>query len=173
VLPPESWEPSLECRTLDADDTGALTALFERCHGYFELVQDVPAGDEEVDDFLTDCPQGRTEEDLVCFGVFSGDDLLGVASTFRDFPTPGCWWVGLFLVDPDRRREGFGRAFFEALTAWFGSQGASSVQLGVLEPNHGGRLFWERLGFEFVRVGRPVTEGVAQPVPTDVLGLRL
>lgn len=170
---PECWEPTLRCRAIDFDDAEALADLFARCHDYFELVQGAPAGDEEVDDFLTDCPQDRTEEDLFCFGVFAEDDLVAAASSYRDFPAEGCWWIGLFLVDPERRGAGFGRAFYEALAMWFIDEGADEVQLGVLEPNEGGRIFWERLGFEFLRGGRPLTEGVPRPVATEILSMRL
>ena len=169
---PESWDPTLDCRALDSDDAEALLALFVRCASFFELVGAAP-GDEEVDDFLTDCPPDRTEEDLFCFGVFAGDDLVAAASTFRDYPSHGCWWIGLFVVDPDVRGVGVGRSFYDALASWFADQGAHGVQLGVQAPNEGGRHFWERLGFEFARPGRPVVEGVRTPVPTDVLAISL
>ncbi len=170
---PEGWDPSLQVRPIDADDAEGLSSLFARCADYFELVQGAPAGDEEVDDFLTDCPEDRTEDDLYCFGVFAGDELVAAASNFKDFPDPDTWWIGMFLVEPDRRGTGLGRAFFEALYDWFLDQRALEIQLGVLEPNEGGREFWVAMGFEHLRPGRPVVEGVPRPVPTEVLSLRL
>lgn len=168
-MAPESWEPGYACRVLDADDHEALHYLFARCSDFFELVGGAPAGDEEVDDFLTDCPEDRSEEDLHCFGVFAGDDLLAAVSAFADHPSPGCWWISLFLVDPGLRREGMGRAFYGALAEWFEEQGARRVELGVHEPNDGGRRFWEQLGFEYLRPGPDVTERDGPPVATDVL----
>jgi ribosomal protein S18 acetylase RimI-like enzyme len=54
-------------------------------------------------------------------------------------------------VDPNRRREGFGRSLLEDLLARFAGHGARRVRLEVSTKNRGAIAFYERLGF--LRVG--------------------
>ena len=166
---PEPLSPDLSCRRLSEDDSADITALFERNEEFFVLAQGAPADEEETEDFLTDCPIGRSEEDLRCYGVYRGDELLAVASCFLHHPEQGTLWISLFLVDEVERGAGFGRGFYDALERWAVAEGGAAFQLGVVSANAVAFAFWERMGFRWLRQGRPIIEGHGRPVPTEVL----
>jgi ribosomal protein S18 acetylase RimI-like enzyme len=49
-------------------------------------------------------------------------------------------------VDPAARRNGVGRALFNALKAWFREKGAGYIQLNVAHNNPVSQAFWRALG---------------------------
>lgn len=55
-------------------------------------------------------------------------------------------FVGGASVAPDARRNGVGRALFQALKAWFREKGVSTIQLEVGHNNPVSQAFWREMG---------------------------
>lgn len=60
-------------------------------------------------------------------------------------------WVYYLAVDPERQREGLGRAMMAAAEAWLQRRGVWKLQLLIREENIAVRWFYEALGYRDVR----------------------
>src|SRR3977135_1232099 len=57
-------------------------------------------------------------------------------------------WVYYVAVDPDHRKNDFGRAIMAAAEDWLRAQGQTKIMLMVRPDNHQVRAFYDRLGYE-------------------------
>ncbi|MBD2415278.1 hypothetical protein FACHB389_23510 [Nostoc calcicola FACHB-389] len=51
--------------------------------------------------------------------------------------------------------KGLGSQFYQAYESWVAQQEAQSVFLAVLQENQPGLTFWQKLGFEVIRIAPP------------------
>ncbi len=63
------------------------------------------------------------------------------------FRQPYYGYVTDTCVDERWRRQGIGRALFEALRAWFRAQGLLTMQVNVAARNPTSQAFWRAMGF--------------------------
>ena len=162
-------------------DRPAVQALLERCTDYFELVEGAPPGDHAVDDLWTDVAPGKTLDDKLLLGLWDlSGHLVGLLDVMRDYPEPGEWFIGLLLIDPAQRSQGTGAEVYRAFATWAAGCGALAIGLGVVEANTGAYRFWQRLGFEVMRVTPPRPFGsrehavtfMRQPLTPDYAAVR-
>lgn len=131
------------------EDGPNAQTLLERAADYSELVMGLPPGPAEAQSLYTDLPEGKGYEDKLLLGVYTADhQLVGVLDAVRDYPEPGEWWIGLFLLQPDVRGQELGDRMYRVFETWAGAQGAHGIRLAVLEQNVNGERFWRRRGFE-------------------------
>ena len=57
-------------------------------------------------------------------------------------------WVYYVAVDPDRQKQGFGRAVMEAAEQWLRQTGIAKMQLMVRPDNNKVQAFYESLDYE-------------------------
>jgi ribosomal protein S18 acetylase RimI-like enzyme len=76
----------------------------------------------------------------------NGDGVVGFAHGVVS-PTEGFGTVLRLYVDPDRRREGVGRALLEAIEARL-VEDCHRLQATVLSANEAGRAFYRAAGYE-------------------------
>jgi ribosomal protein S18 acetylase RimI-like enzyme len=63
------------------------------------------------------------------------------------FLHPDFGYITDTCVDEDYRREGVGRALFEAAKSWFRAKGVTNIRVSVASENPGSMTFWRDLGF--------------------------
>jgi RimJ/RimL family protein N-acetyltransferase len=139
-------------RQLTEHDLEALQTLCDRCTDYSELAEGVPTPSDAAHNILLrDRPPGKTIDDKIVVGLFANpEQMIGVVDIGRDYPEPGIWFIGLFLLAPTARNRGIGSCLFLALVDWATNLGASQIRIAVLEENTKGFRFWQRLGFEVI-----------------------
>jgi len=72
-------------------------------------------------------------------------------------------WVYYLASDPERRRQGIGRALMQAAEGWLKEYGAPKIQLMVRSENEQARGFYLSLGYELqdvVTIGRRLDQAV-------------
>ena len=81
-----------------------------------------------------------------------GEVVLGSAKMGPNRPGPGSHiGTASFMVDPDARGKGVGRALGEHVVAWHREQGFRGIQFNaVVETNTVAVRLWESLGFRVV-----------------------
>ena len=92
-------------------------------------------------------PPGRT--------VVAIDDegaVIGTANMYRNRPGPGAHVASAsFMVDPQRARQGSGRALGEYVIEWARASGFRAIQFNaVVECNEPAVRLWRSLGFKVV-----------------------
>jgi ribosomal protein S18 acetylase RimI-like enzyme len=143
-------------KLLQAADRSELQTLLEKCADYTLLVTGSPPKPSAASSLLVDCPPGKTLEDKVVIGISAEKQgLMSVLDTIKDYPNPGDWWLGLLLIDPALRNQGFGRLIVQSFEGWVKLRGARRTFLGVVEENQRAYQFWLKMGFELVEKRPP------------------
>jgi len=142
-----------------------LQQLLERCGDYYELVEGRSAGPGAAIDELTDGPAERIPHDLFCLGIMDRHyTLAGAIGALRNHRRPNQWYLGLMLLDPVQRNQGFGAAAYRAFENWIATQGADSILLAVVEANVRAARFWQSQGFGWPRCYPERTIGLRRHV---------
>ena len=132
--------------TLDpVADLDRITDLFARAGDYIQLESGKSPNPDFVHDTLTGIPDGA---DIFLRGFERPDKTLaGFASNLRHYPEHGHWYMGLLLLDPAERGRGLGRIAAQNIIDAARADGAPCIRIAVLDQNHKGRAFWDRMGY--------------------------
>jgi L-amino acid N-acyltransferase YncA len=92
-------------------------------------------------------PPGRT-----VVAVTDGGEVVGTANMYANRPGRGAHIASAsFMVDPEHRGRGVGRALGEHVLDWARSAGYRGIQFNaVVETNTGAVALWRSLGFEVI-----------------------
>ncbi len=152
--------PDYSITPIDFTHTTQLQALFERYADYALIVEGGAVSPHAAQEALQETPPGRSLADKFLYCVWHPQaQLVGVLEGMRGYPDESTWWIGLLLLDPAVRGQGLGRRLVQRFGAWAQVQGATALMLGVVADNHPAFAFWQRQGFELVRVSEPRTFG--------------
>lgn len=138
------------------EDIPAITLLCQKCHDYMLLVDGHPAVPEDIEDDFLSVPPGKSLDDKFVFGIMNQQsEMTGLLDTLRGYPDEHTWWIGLLLLTPEIRSHGIGRKILQGFFEFARQRGAQEIMLGVVEENLNAKAFWEKLGFESIRVTEP------------------
>ncbi len=148
--------PAYSITPIDSTHADQLQALFEHCADYALIVEGGAVSPHAAQEAMQETPPGRSLADKYLFGVWhQQNQLVGVLEGMRNYPEESIYWIGLLLLDPAVRGQGLGRRLVQRFGAWAQAQGATALMLGVVADNHPAFAFWQRQGFELVRVSEP------------------
>jgi len=94
--------------------------------------------------------------------VDAEDELLGAAEIVSDLFAQSVWHIGLFLVATNQHGNGLAHQLYEAIELATQTDGARWLRLGVVADNVRGVRFWQRCGFQQVRVREDYAPGERQ-----------
>lgn len=166
-VPGREWESGWELewegepvvvREPGPGDEAALLALFEECEDWFVAATGLPSAPGDVQSLFYALPEGAAPQDKVVLLVEWAGVVAGVVDAVRDHPEPGAVAVGMFLLAPEARRRGLGRAVAGALLARAG--GVTRVTATVPPGWAPGERFLERSGFVLEDPGTTPAAGV-------------
>lgn len=144
-------------RLLGAADAPAIHDLYRRCDDYFLLQDGGIASAAEAETLFTDVPSTMSADDQVVVGWCQEQELYALACILMGYPKPGDWYLSFLLLDPGFRRRGIGHEIYVGLERWASVNGACRMLLAVLAGNEPALRFWQRQGFEELRVTGPTT----------------
>jgi len=104
-----------------------------------------------------------------CFAAELDGKIVGTATTTRYVPDkgPGSFgWVGMVLVDPEKRRYGIGSTLLKKCIAYLKETGVETVRLDATPI---GKQVYDKLGFHDEYLLER-WEGTARKVPGGVIG---
>jgi GNAT superfamily N-acetyltransferase len=138
----------LDVRPLDPDDGVPLQQILQSDPDYFTLSFGVPPGPAEAQSLYVGLPEGKTYDDKLLLGGFSGDgSLQAVLDVIRDHPVAGQWALGLVFVTSTARRRGVGTSLYQALASWAYDRGARRFRARAPRRAPGAVAFLSRNGF--------------------------
>jgi ribosomal protein S18 acetylase RimI-like enzyme len=139
------------------DELRALQRVMESDEGYFLRVTGHPPGPADAQSTLMFVPEGVSPDDKAPFGVWAGDELVGILDLLLRYPDDETLYIGLLLIDRGRQGQGIGTAAVQALERellprwpW-----VRRLRLGVVRSNDQVLGFWRRLGFTETGEVRP------------------
>jgi len=116
-------------------DYDAVYALWLSCSGM---------GLNNLDDSREGIKQFLQRNPTTCFTAVSDDAVIGVILAGHDGRRGFIYHTA---VDPNRRKEGIGKALVETAMEALKAEGIHKVALVVFDHNKEGNAFWEKLGF--------------------------
>lgn len=131
---PSASDGRLAIRSAEDADLPAIITLWERC----ELTR--PWNDPHAD-----LSRARKRENS---DVLIGRNGKSVVATVMVGHDGHRGWVYYVAVDPDRRKQGHGRAIVSAAESWLRERGIEKLQLMVRPDNTQAKAFYEMLNFE-------------------------
>ena len=142
-------------RNLEPADEDGVLAVFAACEDWFVAETGQPSAPGDVQSSFYAVPEGADFDDKVLLVVEAGAEVIGFVDAVRRYPHTAAVAVGAFLIHPDFRRLGIGRAVAEALFAEAADAGIAQVNTHVTEGWEPGRKFLAALGFTFSAPRRP------------------
>ncbi len=139
-------------------DTDLIEALYAEAADYWLLADRTQPDRAKAEAFFTDTPPGADPVLSRRLGLFVAGHLSGVAELSFGFPEPGDAYLGLMILAPRLRGQGFGHRLLAEIEGRARGAGARCLYLAVLDENPRGRAFWEREGFAPTGVWRDDAE---------------
>jgi len=84
--------------------------------------------------------------------VDTENELVGVAEIVSDLFAKSVWHIGLFLVATNQHGNGLAHRLYAAIELAMWTSAARWLRLGVVAGNARGVRFWQRCGFQQLRV---------------------
>jgi ribosomal protein S18 acetylase RimI-like enzyme len=139
---------SMEIRVYDETDENALLALWERCELF------VPWNNPRQD-IARKLTEGR---DLFLVGLVERRLIASVMGGYDGHRG----WLYYVAVDPEFRKQGYGRRILEAVEARLIAKGCPKINLQVRSHNRKVIAFYESLGYiesDLVSMGKRLEDG--------------
>ncbi|GAB6108301.1 GNAT family N-acetyltransferase [Fusibacter bizertensis] len=76
------------------------------------------------------------------------DCPIGFVELYHGYPDEDTLWIGMFVIDADARRHGFGKTAIEALSLLASDYHLKFMGIGVSLKNWTGLKFWHSVGFK-------------------------
>lgn len=137
-----------------ADEDGVL-AVFTACEDWFTAATGQPSASGDVQSSFYSLPEGADLDDKALLVIDAGSEIIGFIDAVRRYPHVAAVSIGTFLIHPDFRRLGIGRAVSEALFSAAREAGFAQINTHVVEGWMPGRKFLAALGFTFSAPRRP------------------
>ena len=166
----------IEIVALDPDchvnaDAARVMDLFQRASDYVHLEKGTPPDLSYLRETF-DGPPKLAREDRFVLALERDRTLLGTAAYIRNFYDTGEWYMGLLLLDPTVRGQGYGSALAARVIDQARQDGGTCIRIAVLEANPNARRFWEKHGYVLERSvpGDPEGDGHIRHVLKQELG---
>ncbi|MEU0405302.1 GNAT family N-acetyltransferase [Streptomyces sp. NPDC006197] len=137
----------LRVRDLEPDDEPDVLGLFEASEDWFSHAFGQPAMPGDVQSLYYSLPEGVEFEDKAMLVIEAEGRIIGLIDAVREYPERGTCSVGMFLIRPDCRRFGLGRAVASELVGSLVADGCTEVIALVAEGWQPGLKFLDALGF--------------------------
>lgn len=156
-------DKEISARYLKDTDHDAIFSLLKACEDFFLLSHGIPSAEDDAHDLLTDLPPEISPDQKGVIGFFDRDFMLAAALDFLiGYPGENIWFIGLLLIHPDLRGQGFGTRILSGFEAWARTNQGKALMIGVLECNTTALHFWKANGFMEVERSGPRTVGLKQ-----------
>jgi GNAT superfamily N-acetyltransferase len=156
-------EPGRICPLIPRLHAGALADFYARAADYVLLETGTTPDAGTVEEFFADAPPGSDPASSLKLGLYlrhgQGEVLAGIVDLGFGYPEPEDAYLGLMLLAPEARGQGWGRRFLSHVIQASRGRGARRLVLAVLEENPRGRAFWESEGFRVVLTPPPMKLG--------------
>jgi ribosomal protein S18 acetylase RimI-like enzyme len=143
--------------TGDPEELRALQRVMESDEDFALRVTGHPPGPADAQSTLLFVPEGSAPDDKAPFGVWAGEELVGVLDLLLRYPDAETIYIGLLQIDRARQGQGIGTAACRALERdllprwpW-----ARRLRLSVVRTNDQVLGFWRRMGFTETGEVRP------------------
>ncbi len=102
---------------------------------------------ESLTEVISDVPEGSGAENKFFVGFYEDGKLLAVLDLITGHPNEKSAFIGWFMVDAERHRQGIGSQILADVRAAVKGWGYDSISLGCIKENAEALAFWQNNGF--------------------------
>ena len=137
----------LEVRRIKEPGISSVYHLYRDNRKYYRKEQ-VAFALRGLTDVITDLPDFEEGDKQYFLGFYDEkDELTAVLDLITGYPDDQSAFIGWFMVDADRQRQGIGSQIFADIRASLQALGFSDLSVSVRRNNTDAARFWESQGF--------------------------
>jgi len=103
---------------------------------------------ESLTEIISRVPEGAGKNDKYFVGFYEGEYLISVLELITGYPESNDAFIGWFMVDGHRQRQGIGSQIFADVRAAMAAQGYNYLSLSCEKENEDAIRFWKAQGFK-------------------------
>ena len=147
-FPIKSLSSDFEVRRIEDDGVASVINLLRGNRRYYRELG-IKHGSRNLTDLISSLPEGDDERKTNFVGFYDTDNkLIAVLELIINYPENGKAFIGWFVVDATRQRQGIGSQLFADIRATLSAQGFENLELRVQKNNEIAIDFWTSLGFK-------------------------
>ena len=147
-FPIKSLSSDFEVRRIEDDGVASVINLLRGNRKYYRELG-IKHGSRNLTDLISSLPEGDDERKTNFVGFYDTDNrLIAVLDLIINYPENGKAFIGWFVVDATRQRQGIGSQLFADIRATLSAQGFENLELRVQKDNETAKDFWTSLGFK-------------------------
>ncbi len=102
----------------------------------------------DLTDVITDLPEGAGRDNKHFVGFYNEDNqLTAILDLITGYPDEKAAFIGWFMVDAEKQRQGIGSQIFADVRASLQALGFTHLSVSIRKNNTDAQLFWESQGF--------------------------
>ncbi len=143
----DSLSTSHEVRRLTEADITDVYNLCKSNQKYYECTNSAPTV-ESLTEIISRIPEGVDQSSKHFVGFYEKDKLVALLDLITGFPEKDDAFIGWFMVDGQRQRQGIGSQIFADVRAAMAGQGYDYMALSCEKANTEAIEFWKSQGFK-------------------------
>ena len=143
----DSLSTSHEVRRLTESDISDIYDLCKSNRAYYECTNSAPTV-ESLTEIISRIPAGVDRSSKHFVGFYEKDKLVALLDLITGFPEKDDAFIGWFMVDGQRQRQGIGSQIFADVRAAMAGQGYDYMALSCEKANQEAIAFWKSQGFK-------------------------
>jgi len=143
----EAFSTSHQVKRITEDDISDVYALCKSNQKYYQYMSTAPTV-ESLTEIISRVPEGAGKNDKYFVGFYEGEYLISVLELITGYPESNDAFIGWFMVDGHRQRQGIGSQIFADVRAAMAAQGYNYLSLSCEKENEDAIRFWKAQGFK-------------------------
>lgn len=107
-----------------------------------------------MQEVLSARPYGIGIEDKHFYCVYDDQEIVGMIDLITHYPDAEMLWIGWLIVDQQKHHQGWGTRIYQDIEAQARTLGYQAIRLAVIEENHQGMRFWQKMGFRVIGLSK-------------------
>jgi len=146
----EMLSSDYEVRNITEADIASVYNLCKNNRRYYRYIGKKPSL-RELTDVITDLPEGTGPQNKHFVGFYDDESLIAILDLITSYPESDDAFIGWFMVDAQKHRQGIGSGIFADIRAAMKAQGYDHLSLACFPENTEAAAFWENQGFSVTR----------------------
>ncbi len=143
----QSFSSEYDVRSISEAEISNVYRLYRNNRKYYRL-QGIKPYLRDLTDVITDLPDLNQNEKQYFTGFYDeAGHLTAILHLVTDYPKPDEAFIGWFMVDAEKQRQGIGSQIFADLRAALSAKGCKTLCVGIPKKNTAAAAFWESQGF--------------------------
>ena len=145
---------------LSPADLDLVIQLNSECSDFYFLQNGQSPNEADARELFEQVPPQCDPSIKLPIGLFDPQKtLIGVLDVLRGYRTASDWYIGLMLLSPRFRGQGWGLEIHNEFVAYARQTGVKRLMLAVLQANDAGLRFWLRCGYRKIKDYPPRQSG--------------